>query len=214
MRRVSECSVWLRNQEMAGQNKKLADTQLPASESQTMKPKTRVIVLGRGNSFNLGGSEVILLNQKRGRANTRFAGVHEGSADCLCVGSNDKSESEDVPSLVKEDTVESSLMVPVCDGRATESAEADVVVDEVDTAWRKAEMIMAAKNETVLKVLEQFGIGRTWGLTEAGADKLAEEECIWHTVEVSANRTVSKRTVTERGMGHVRHSNINQNNLK
>lgn len=190
----------------AGQNERSPDMRTASHGLQTGKPKTCVIILGRGNSFSLSRSEVLLLNPRRGRSNPRPGGVHGSTPGCLCGDPSNKCGS--ISLLLNGNTPEHGSLNAVCNGRATESHSSCVcssvdVGDEVNAIWRKAEMIMAAKHDTVLQILEKFGIGRAWGVAEGGADRMAEEELIWKRVEVNAGRRAANTTVTETGKGRV-----------
>lgn len=156
------------------------------------KMKPGVILLGRGNSFSLGRSEVILLHNRPIRRSQGDA--KRGSAETNLDSIQEQSNTPPSPPPISEKDVSSKMNAHT---NGWNRSERDVLQEEVETVgdtdafakclhqlWCKAEEVMTANEGRVLKVLEEFGIGELGGGGgDDGGEGLQEEEQVWQIVQ-------------------------------
>ena len=129
-----------------------------------------VILLGRGNSFSLGRSEVIVLNRKHNWTSGTCADDNAPSVNC--------DNGVEVNNNKMVDPLHVSTPPPVSNGG---SEEFSLPQNDLDLLWAKAETVMFARQEAVQRVLEDFGIGEAGGRGEDNQD--LEEENVWQVVQ-------------------------------
>lgn len=148
-----------------------------------------VILLGRGNSFSLGRSEVIFLHKSKGEKSKANDGEVKRTQS-LDARANHIHEQH----LESDTSLYALSPPPISNGeckhmiigqRLEETRLADDVGldfeerSDLDILWDKVESVMFAKQAAVQTVLEDFGIGDIGGGEEHGL----EEENIWQVVE-------------------------------
>ena len=130
-----------------------------------------VILLGRGNSFLLGRSEMIVLHNNRRTAPPSV-----------------KHHNTNVPAAPEVNSLSLSSP-PISNGHNGEVSKGQEVMtlknEDLDLLWAKAEAIMFAKRKSVQQVLEEFGVGEGGG--EDGGE---EEEDVWQVVQDIAQEAV------------------------
>lgn len=132
-----------------------------------------VILLGRGNSFSLGRSEVIVLNRKLKRTSSlQSADDNNEYTPSGCSDDVEVNNNNVVGHL------HASTPPPISNGG---SEELLMSRNNLDLLWAKAESVMFAKQEAVQSVLEDFGIGEAGGRGEE--DHNLEEENVWQVVQ-------------------------------
>lgn len=162
--------------------------------SQVQKSKACAVLLGRGNSFSLGRSEVILLHAARRRrahtatvTNLNWQNLPDESANIennnmgVQFWSNRTRSLSDHCAAVSEHKSLGTLAA-----RTHRSSYSVHVQHDLETLWQKAESVMSAKQSAVQQVLEEFGISDT-GAWEEDAKRVAEEETVWQAVQDNFN---------------------------
>ncbi|CAL1547424.1 unnamed protein product [Lymnaea stagnalis] len=172
-------------------NVALGNITINAGDSTTVPRESGIILLGRGNSFSLGRSEAIVLNntrQKRqannleGVINSRTANIVEGNTDFngshIVEGNANLSGSHGpAPPTISN----GERQVPKPNG--VQNATSAGHFDELEMLWRKVESIMAAKQGVVQQVLGEFGIGGAGGGGEKDEQRVTEEESVWKVLQ-------------------------------
>lgn len=147
----------------------------------SQKRKPGVILLGRGNSFSLGRSEVMLLHANRRNKSDAGRTGNRNYRHSVANFDNNKNNNNSVLSV-------SNRNVNMCDSlvgaRSQRVSDSRLVPSELEALWRKAEVVMAAKQTVVQEVLEEFGISEPGREGEETQDKVMEET-IWQAVQDS-----------------------------
>lgn len=147
----------------------------------SQKRKPGVILLGRGNSFSLGRSEVMLLHANRRNKSDAGRTGNRNYRHSVANFDNNKNNNNAVVSV-------SNGNVNMCDSlvaaRSQRVPDSRLAANELEALWRKAEVVMAAKQTVVQEVLEEFGIAEPGREGEETLDKVMEET-IWQAVQDS-----------------------------
>uniref|UniRef100_A0A0B6YV78 Uncharacterized protein n=1 Tax=Arion vulgaris TaxID=1028688 RepID=A0A0B6YV78_9EUPU len=185
-----------------------------------LNKKPWVILLGRENSFSLGRSEVMLIHTKRdirqsgpnvtydrnklvgdslgnyprNNINNQFCGNLSKKDSALLAFSG---LSDGVRSGCSSNVVTDAVLMTGCNGTVDcdeVPTDYNVVTDILEAVWQKTELIMAAKEERVVQILAEYGIGSAGGGdgSQDMIDKSAEEEKVWQAVEVSVDRMIAE----------------------
>lgn len=170
-------------------NVALGDITFNPSDSPTVLHEPGIILLGRGNSFSLGRSEVILVNNTR-QTKQANNGVHNARNGNIVEGNSNFNGSH----IVEENTNLSGSHGPApptisnSEGKVSKPNGVQIATsggdfDELEMLWRKVESIMAAKQEVVQQVLSEFGIGGAGGGGEEDEQRVTEEESVWQVLQ-------------------------------
>uniref|UniRef100_A0A0B7BBS3 Uncharacterized protein n=1 Tax=Arion vulgaris TaxID=1028688 RepID=A0A0B7BBS3_9EUPU len=161
---------------------KLSDTLTSTRNSQKHKPG--VILLGRGNSFSLGRSEVMVVhaNRQNKRNNSKNHNSTEESDNIQNNNNHFKSRINlNQPPPPAAELLNATIQAgsDAVMAKTQKAADYKFLPVELETLWDKAERIMAAKETVVQQVLEEFGIGEA---QDDSVDKVMEET-IWQSVQ-------------------------------
>ncbi|BFZ10146.1 hypothetical protein BsWGS_13185 [Bradybaena similaris] len=144
------------------------------------KRKPGVILLGRGNSFSLGRSEVMLLHANRRNKSDAGRTGNRNYRHSVTNFDNNKNNNNAVLSFNRNVNMCDSLVA----ARSQQVPGSRLAPSELEALWRKAEVVMAAKQTVVQEVLEEFGIAEPGREGEETLDKVMEET-IWQAVQDS-----------------------------
>lgn len=162
--------------------------------------KPGVILLGRGNSFSLGRSEVILLHNRpvrRSKGSTALQGLGDNPLDSIQEQSNtppspppisggvSSKRNPHINGCKKMEDKDLLEEVESVGDTSVDIMDADAFAKSLHQLWSKAEEIMTANEGRVLKVLEEFGIGEQagGGGGDDGGEGTQEEEQVWQIVQ-------------------------------
>ncbi|CAG5121450.1 unnamed protein product [Candidula unifasciata] len=147
----------------------------------SQKEKPGVILLGRGNSFSLGRSEVMLLHANR-RNKSDAGRTGNRNYRHLVTGLDNSNNNNNSTESISNRNL--NMFDSLVNTRAQRVSDRGMTPDELESLWRKAEVVMAAKQVVVQEVLEEFGIAEPGRVGEGTLDK-AMEETIWQAVQDS-----------------------------